>query len=81
MLLSLLKLGHGADAALAVRTGQTVVRGKLTNALRDDIAEIFRLHQIKSGTVVLIRTSSRWKVITYGGAKSIHQAIANVVNL
>ncbi len=81
MLLRILRLVHAADVALTVRQGRTTVHGTLPQALRDDIEQTFRLHQVRSGSVLLIRDSARWKVVTYGGAKAIHQAITNVVNL
>ena len=72
----------GAQVTVTIKHGKvSVLYGKTSNKMLDEIQMTCKIHGIESGCVFLIRNSSRYTVKTKGDAVKIEQSLINALNL
>jgi hypothetical protein len=72
----------GAEAALTVKNGTvSMLYGKTSQKLLDEIQMTCKIHGVQSGCIFLISNSSKYTVKAKGDAVKIEQSLMNAVNL
>ena len=72
----------GAEVTVAVKHGKvSVLHGKTSKKILDEIQMTCKIHGIKSGCIFLIKDSTRYAVKTKGDTVKIEQSLMNAVNL
>ncbi|MBT3255676.1 MAG: hypothetical protein HN366_04340 [Deltaproteobacteria bacterium] len=72
----------GAEVVVNIKHGNvSVLYGKISKKMLDEIQITCKIHSIKSGCIFLIKNSTRYTVKTKGDAVKVKQSIMNAVNL
>ncbi len=72
----------GAEIAVTIKHGRvSVLYGKASKKMLDEIQMTCKIHGVESGCIFLIKNSQRYTVKTKGDAVKIEQSLMNAVNL